>query len=295
MQLNIDKSLLEQKKHGTFHFPILVSYETISNYDSGSFLLHWHPEIELTLILNGTMSYKINGSVIQLKEGDALFCNAGALHSGKMNQLQDCEYISITFDSKLVYGYENSLLYEKYVRPLVQNVSIPYLHFDYSNEWAREVIKEIGHIITLYQLGSLTHEIDIVISLQKIWKELFINAKATNKLDNISSTTFSRFRSIIAYIDLHYSEKITLSDISEQIHLCESECCRLFKKIMHMSLFDYIQEYRIKKATELLIGTNENINRISELTGFGNSNHFSKTFRKYMDVSPRTFRKQNKQ
>lgn len=203
----------------------------MSKYDSGAFLLHWHPEIELTLILKGTMLYKVNGSILQLREGDALFCNAGALHSGKMHQLQDCEYISITFDAKLIYGYENSLLYEKYVRPLVQNFSVPYpLYFDFTQEGAHEVIREIGRVITLYQLTPLTYEIDIIISLQKIWKELFVNAKAANTLDHINSTTFTRFRSIIAYIDLHYSQKITLSDISEQIHLCESECCRLFKK-----------------------------------------------------------------
>ena len=44
-----DGSQKELKKHGSDEFPLLVSYEKLSGYKSGSFLWHWHPEIEITL------------------------------------------------------------------------------------------------------------------------------------------------------------------------------------------------------------------------------------------------------
>ena len=43
-----DGSQKELKKHGSDEFPLLVSYEKLSGYKSGSFLWHWHPEIEIT-------------------------------------------------------------------------------------------------------------------------------------------------------------------------------------------------------------------------------------------------------
>ena len=73
----------------------------------------------LTLVTEGVIEYHVNGSVFILKEGQALFGNANSLHSGNMVEGQDCHYISITFDPRLVYGYENSLIYEKYVMPVV--------------------------------------------------------------------------------------------------------------------------------------------------------------------------------
>lgn len=67
------------------------------------------------------IEYHVNGNTYILKEGQALFGNANSLHSGGMVEGQDCHYISITFDPKLIYGYENSLIYEKYVMPVVRD------------------------------------------------------------------------------------------------------------------------------------------------------------------------------
>ena len=45
MQIITNQFQKEQKKHGNDHFPFLVSYQRLSEYDYGSFMLHWHPEI----------------------------------------------------------------------------------------------------------------------------------------------------------------------------------------------------------------------------------------------------------
>ena len=60
MQIITDPAGKELKKHGDSSFPFLVSYERLSGYETGSFLWHWHPEIELTYIEKGEMLYKIN-------------------------------------------------------------------------------------------------------------------------------------------------------------------------------------------------------------------------------------------
>ena len=52
MQIITNNAGKELKKHGDSAFPFLVSYERLSGYETGSFLWHWHPEIELTYILS---------------------------------------------------------------------------------------------------------------------------------------------------------------------------------------------------------------------------------------------------
>lgn len=56
MQIITNQFQKELKQHGNEQFPFLVSYQKLSEYESGSFMWHWHPEIEITYVQKGTMS-----------------------------------------------------------------------------------------------------------------------------------------------------------------------------------------------------------------------------------------------
>lgn len=291
MQLITDKSLLEQKSHGDFRFPILVSYENITKYDYGTFCLHWHPEIEITLVTSGEMLYKINNKIITLKENDILFCNSGALHSGKKFNNQECTYCSLTFDSKIIYGYKNSALYEKYVSPILQNLSFSYLHLEPASNCHKFLMNNISNIISLYSDTPQCYEMDIIISLQHIWKNIYNQLSLNENIPEIEALNLSRIRAITSYVELNYCYKISLTDIAKHINLCEAECCRIFKSIMNISIFDYIQEYRILKACEYLSRTGYSIREIAGMVGYNDSNHFSKVFKKYKHITPSLYKK----
>ena len=84
--------------------------------------------------------------------------------------------------------------------------------------------------------------------------------------------------------------QITLDDISEHIHLCESECTRLFKRHMNTTLFSFLQEYRIERSLEYL-SSNTSIKTVAEKAGFDDPNYYSKVFSRVKGCSPREYRK----
>ena len=228
MQIVTNKSQKELKEHGSYQFPILVSRECLSGYETGSFFWHWHPEVELTLVTEGVIEYHVNGSVFILKEGQALFGNANSLHSGNMVEGQDCHYISITFDPRLVYGYENSLIYEKYVMPVVLDGALCGVVFDGSQGWHDEMVGLIRGIIEAYDSQADGYEMEITGKILHFWQLLVLNVDRKRGISPREQKDYERIRGILSFIEKNYDKKLTIEQIAESVYMCTSQCSRLF-------------------------------------------------------------------
>ena len=269
MQIITNNAGKELKKHGDNAFPFLVSYERLSGYETGSFLWHWHPEIELTYVKKGEMLYKVNQNTFHLKEGQALFGNANALHAGYMYQNQDCQYIPVTFDPKLIYGFSGSALFQKYTEPILRSFSLSAVPLDFSCDWHQDAVEDIRQMIRLDSQHPPMYEFEIIARLQHFWKVLCSNTLAQAAAPSVQDEeNYRRIRRIMSYIADHYSEKILLDDIANLIHLSPSECSRLFKKCMNITLFGYIQEYRIERSLDYLENSSCSITEAGLLSGF---------------------------
>ena len=290
MQIITNQFQKELKQHGNEQFPFLVSYQKLSEYESGSFMWHWHPEIEITYVRKGTMCYKVNNLVYHLKEGDIVFNNSGALHSGTMENQEDCAYIPVTFDPRLIYGFFQSTINSKYVDPVIQDSMLPAICIDQSESWHKPFREYLLRIIALDEKKPDFYELDITICLQSMWRLLLEHITYEPQASRENSLEYDRIKKILSYIEDNYQNKITLNDIAEHIHLCESECTRLFKRHMNTTLFAFLQEYRIERSLEFL-QAGEPVSTVALNTGFSDPNYYSKVFAKIKGCSPREYRK----
>lgn len=95
---------------------------------------------------------------------------------------------------------------------------------------------------------------------------------------------------INAYIRKHYSEDIGRNEIAQEFFLTPEYLSRLYKKKTGVSLKDYINEYRIEKAKELLKSNTSNVSEIAKAVGFDNYSYFSTLFKKLTGVSPKEYK-----
>ena len=157
-------------------------------------------------------------------------------------------------------------------------------HFDYAMPHQRQLqlFGEIDLILvesnTISQLSTLATNI-----IEQIYLEVSLQKEVTN----------NRMNQILEYIDEHYMENITLSEVADRFSFHPSYFSTLFKSISGKSFTDYISEKRMNKAKELLKNPSNKIRDISENLGFSSPGYFAKTFKRFFGVTPEDFRKSN--
>ena len=104
---------------------------------------------------------------------------------------------------------------------------------------------------------------------------------------------YDRIRGAVAFIDRHYSAKLTLRQLAESSGLSPALFSRLFKKTMQTTPIRYIAEIRLNAARRLLSETDKTLAAIAAETGFYDEAHFIRTFRQSRRMTPGEYRRRH--
>ncbi len=290
MQIVIDQNGREIKSHGTYAFPVLVSHERLSNYERRTFLWHWHAELEWTYIEEGEICYQVNDRICYLKKGQGILCNTNVLHMGRAESEEDCHYVSITVHPRLLGGFENSFLEKQYVRPVIDNTAFAHVVFG-DEEWQQQVLRRLHQVEKLYEEKTENYEFQIYLLMMENWLAVWEHAWGGRQMPQehvAESRNMQRLKTIFSYLHEHYAEKITLQDVARQVNICEAEICRLFKRYMKESLFEYLLDYRVERSTAVLLEAS--VTEAAERSGFSSPAYYTKVFKARMGCTPKEYK-----
>lgn len=96
---------------------------------------------------------------------------------------------------------------------------------------------------------------------------------------------------ILAYVEENFQKEISLNELSKHIYLTPNYLGNIFQKNMGKGFKEYLGEYRIKKAKELLESGKYLVYEVGEMVGYKDSNYFRKIFKEYVGVSPSEYKK----
>ena len=98
---------------------------------------------------------------------------------------------------------------------------------------------------------------------------------------------------VLDIIHHEYKSKLNLQELADRVHVSPTYLSRKFSEELGKSFQEYLVSYRIKEAKKLLKEKpNWSIQQISQETGFSSLNHFSHTFKKKVQLSPRQYKEQ---
>jgi AraC-like DNA-binding protein len=288
-EVTIDKTRKELVKHGLVMFPIACYEDDLA---LTAIPWHWHDEFELIIITEGLAPIQVEETTIQLMEGDAIFINSGVLHNIDNGKTMEAKYHSLVFHARLIGGSIDSIFWQKLITPIMQDKSFRYLHLDHSIYWQADLIKNMA---TAWQ--AVVEEIDdyenlVRYNLSKAFRLLNNNRQVADvKTSYRERLSVERTKVMIQYMEEHYSEELSLDIIADSAYVSKSVCLRCFRQVIGSTPIRYLVQYRIEKAAERLITTDDKANEIAISCGFSDISYFSKCFRELKGLSPLEYRK----
>lgn len=290
-KININENQMETTIHGTAEFPIAVYETVLAKNILGYVDWHWHNELQLCYITAGKVQFKANQEEYMLTNGEGIFINSGCLHTARP-LTPDAAYVCIDVSPSLLSGFPGSILERKYILSYIQECSLSCFTLSPAVEWQNHILINMHLIHRLYYNKAFAYELEIVSLLLITWKEI-LQYQEAHPGKNIMKEQ-KRIKQILSYIHTHYAEKLSLKDISKEVHLCPSECCRYFKRYMNCSIFEYLTNYRISQGAILLLEKSDlSVSDIAYEIGFSDTSYFIRLFREKLGHTPLAYKNLN--
>ncbi len=97
---------------------------------------------------------------------------------------------------------------------------------------------------------------------------------------------------IIDYLDANLTEEITIDSIAGKFYFNRFYLMKLFKKVTGLTIFEYVNQKKIKSSLNDIVNTDDKILKIALNHGFNSQEYYSETFTRVLGISPTEFRKQ---
>ncbi|MNJ38873.1 Transposon Tn10 TetD protein [compost metagenome] len=252
-----------------------------------NFLAHWHTDIELIYVCEGSITVGINSESRTLHQGDIAICSSGDIHYYDSKNSTSTILLIIFHPSLIGYtgGWPTDL---RFLSPFIddcnstnQQVILPNIHQEFTH-----LVHKIGqeadanlpyseNIITgmLHQLCGLLlrHVPSQGVDIHKD-KRRIMNMKIMQE--------------VLDYLEANYMNGVTLEETAKHAKMSLFHFSRFFKNISGMNYISYLNNLRVEKAVEMIVSTNKTMLEIALECGFTNVRTFNRVFRQIKNCRP---------
>ena len=247
---------------------------------------HYHPEFELSYVLTSHGVRYVGNSIENFGDNDLVLVGSNLPHCW-------------------INSEEHS----------ASNAIVIYLRKEFADcEWMK--MNEFAELHQLFQLSQkgIAFEKSVALKLKNHFLQLVTappfekmmlllqilhELSNTKKYHTLCDHGFSydlntshndRLNVIYKYIQTHYQQKITLSDIATQVNMSGEYFSRYFSKVMKKTFFEFLNEYKINRACKQLIETDRQIGEICYASGFESIPFFYRQFKRFKKCQPKLYR-----
>ena len=258
--------------------------------DAFTYPMHYHPELELTLVVQGRGQRYIGDSIQAFEPGDLVLVGANTPHCWQSDRRfgHTVRALVVQFPEDL-FGAD--FLERPLGRPLREL-------FERAKQGLAFSEKVRGRAIE--RLKTMSHPSQS--NLDRVGLLLHILADMTQKDEQVvlglgthpgtvSQQSHGVLDKVLAYIDQRLDREMSQREVAKMAGLSTAGFSRFFSRNLGKTFVTYVAELRIKRACQLLLDNEHSIADIARLSGFHNLANFNRRFFRFKGMTPSEYRR----
>ncbi len=250
---------------------------------------HYHPELELTLIVKGEGTRFVGDSIAPFTDFDLVLIGKNLPHhwvSVSENPLEKQKAVIFQFDENIFSGIKECYHFKELFRLALKGI-----HFENPS---KSILDRILNFDSLSNFNQIVSFMTLIQELYESTNKILLTSESYRPLtkNNFAQDKFSKVNN---YILEHLNTNITVNQMAELTHMVPQSFCRWFKKHSGHSFINFLNRTRIEQSCHFLLTSSESIQNIAFSCGFETISHFNRTFKALKGCSPSVFRKYKNQ
>lgn len=257
------------------HLPLMDSKKPFKEHFAhrevgDNFIVNWHQSLELLYLVDGDVDVITNDVGVRVAPGELAVVNSSYIHDIICHTASSYYCIIVNIDFLADFGVRiDEIEFDRLVR----------------SERVRSLCCRIRETCAERAQG---YELIAKADILSLVSELFVNySKKRDELrEPEGAGKLDVAKEIIKYLQLHFTEKMTLEVISDAVGYNKYYVSHVFKSVVGVTVMTYLNMLRVFHAKELMKKKKRTVSEACRACGFDNLSYFTRTYKKHMGAPP---------
>lgn len=261
------------------------SFKLFSPRLRNTFLWHYHPEIELVYVEAAAGIRHVGAHISGYTNNDLVLIGGNVPHLNFDYRLRD-DYHQIVIQLRADFLSDAIKTSPELaaINTMFKNSGLGIAFGGITKELVGQRLKDLSKLNSFEQLLAL---VSIFQMLANSDEKVILNKDESSKQFILKDKI--RMGTVYEYVDANFHLKPDVNIIADKIHLTTAAFCRYFKRQTNITFTDFVNEYRVERAKNLLM-QGKNVTETCYAVGFESLSYFNKLFNKIAGINPSKFR-----
>jgi AraC-like DNA-binding protein len=256
--------------------------------------MHWHDHLEIALVLEGRGVFRFGRRELVAGPGDVFFIDNSQPHVAVGGAPgANLRLLLVLFRPELVAGAGCREIDLGYLAPFRPDERVASPRVAGGSPLARELAPVLRELHATWERHDCAERHLLDATLRRALG-LVIRSRGAAGTDAAARAAADRreqIRPVLAYVDRHCRESITLRDVAQVIHVSPSRVRHVFKDVTGVGFKEYVTNVRLAEAKRLLLSTDRSVAEIARAVSYTNLHQFYRVFHRSFAMSPAEYRR----